>query len=472
MDDVRSRHSSSATAGESFARNVGLLCVGTLLLTMAFLLDRAGYDVIVGGIVALVIGLVGYPALRSFARRISEPHLFALLYWALIAKLFTSIGRYLMVYVVYDGVGDSAVYDENGWLFAQEVRKGLIFPDIPLPEGSAGQIARLTGYLYAITGRSIFGGFFIYSLFAYCGMLLFARGVQHGVPEIDTRQLYRVVLFFPSLLFWPSAIGKDAVMMLLLGVSMFGAGKLLGPTAHPAGLIPFGLGLGGMLLIRPHVGLMSVVALTVAIGIALITQTRSEAKSGRARFVRGLALIVVLMSSVVAAQSVTLLFSEHAGEATSTSDALALTEKRTSVGESKFKPVAVTSPASFPTAFVSTFFRPFPWEVRNGPTAIAGLESLILASLLAISLPRFRSSGRLLWRRPIFVFSAAYILMFVVAFSYIGNVGILARQRTQALPFVLMFAALPLRRRAESSSDGITGNLASHTTFPAKVSPP
>ena len=93
---------------------------------------------------------------------------------------------------------------------------------------------------------------------------------------------------------------------------------------------------------------------------------------------------------------------------------------------------------------VSVFFRPFPWEVRNVNTLIAGLEGVALLVALVVSQRRLRSIGRLAFRRPIVIFALVYIGMFTVAFSNIGNFGILARQRTQALPLIVLLVALPL----------------------------
>ena len=48
-------------------------------------------------------------------------------------------------------------------------------------------------------------------------------------------------------------------------------------------------------------------------------------------------------------------------------------------------------------------------------------------------------------RTPYVVFALAYTAMFVLAFSAIGNFGLLTRQRTQVLPFVLVLLAMPAR---------------------------
>ena len=77
--------------------------------------------------------------------------------------VFFALARDWMVNKVSGGGGDSNRYDADGWMFAQAVRAGDLLPDVdPAAGGSSGtlHITRLTGYLYAVIGRSTFGGFF------------------------------------------------------------------------------------------------------------------------------------------------------------------------------------------------------------------------------------------------------------------------------------------------------------------------
>jgi hypothetical protein len=53
------------------------------------------------------------------------------------------------------------------------------------------------------------------------------------------------------------------------------------------------------------------------------------------------------------------------------------------------------------------------------------------------------------------VFVLGFVVAFAIGFSYIGNFGLLARQRVQMLPAVLVFVVLPthVRRRRDDGSD-------------------
>ena len=441
------RNTSFSARNDATLVRGGLAAIATLVVVLALVVDRSGYDAVVGGVTLLVILLVGLPLTKRFAKAIDSPDMAIILFGALVTKMAFAVIRYIFIYTVYDGEGDAKGYDQAGWQFAQIVRKGDLVPKVDTIENledATRRLTKITGYVYAIIGHSQYAAFFIFAVAAFVGLVLIGRGVQIALPEVITKRLYVALLFFPSLLFWPASIGKDAVMVLLLGMSVLGAGLLLAPKARPIGIVPFGLGLASMLMIRPHVGLMSVMAIAVAVGLSVIARAESHRNSSRARFIRALLLIVMVVGSIVAAGSVTRLFDEKAGEATSMQGAFNETLRLTQVGNSKFQPVEVSSPVALPAAVVSVFFRPFPWEVRNVNTLIAGLEGVALLVALVVSQRRLRSIGRLAFRRPIVIFALVYIGMFTVAFSNIGNFGILARQRTQALPLIVLLVALPL----------------------------
>jgi hypothetical protein len=440
---------------------IGLCGIAALMALLAVTLDSVGYDWTVAIVIAAVLVLGGWPASRWFAAKIGLPRLAGLIYGGLWAKLVASVLRYFMVYTLYGGLGDSKDYDVSGWDFAQRVRGGDLFPVIDLLEGredSTRRLVKTTGYMYSIIGHSIHGAFFLFAFAAFVGTILAARGMQLALPEADPKRLYGWMLFFPSLLFWPAAVGKDAVMVLFLGLVILGAGMFLGPKARVSGVVPFGLGMGGMLFIRPHVGLMAIASLAIAVALSVIASGSPERNSAKARTIRIGLLIVVVLGSIAALSQVASFFDEKAGESTSMEGAFQETLRRTQVGNSKFVPVTVSGPQDVPAAVVSVFFRPFPWEVANLANLLAGVEGLSLIVALAFAARRLRSWPRLAKRRPILVFAAVYVTMFAVGFTNIGNFGILARQRTQALPLIVFLMALPLVDdvlRARSDDDAL-----------------
>lgn len=82
-------------------------------------------------------------------------------------------------------------------------------------------------------------------------------------------------------------------------------------------------------------------------------------------------------------------------------------------------------------------FRPLIFEAFNPLSLASGAEGTVLLLLILWKLPRMITNIRSLRRRPYLIFCLLYSIGFVVAFSSILNLGILARQRTQVLPLLL-----------------------------------
>lgn len=250
-----------------------------LVAGLAVFINLGTYDMAAGVVVALLIVVVSVPLLRRLGMSDSGDDIFWVLVVALLAKLAFSLARYWMVNRLYGGSGDSNQYDADGWAFAEAVRGGQFIPNIAVTdsaEGGTATIVRLTGYIYAVVGRSKFAAFFVYSWMAFWGCVLFWRAAKRAFPEMDLRRYMYLVLFWPSLLFWPSSVGKDAVMLLLLGITTYGAAVVLSTSPKAWGLVPFAAGVGGMLLIRTHVALMAVLAVAVATAFAFIGGTRGD----------------------------------------------------------------------------------------------------------------------------------------------------------------------------------------------------
>lgn len=426
----------------------GLAVVAGLLAAMAMFINVADYDMAVAAVVALVLVVASYPVFQWLGRADDDPLLPRILIGALVAKLGFSVVRYWVVNTLYGGAGDSLRYDHDGWLFAQAVRHGSLLPSIPsidTVEAGTRNIIKLTGYVYAVIGRSMHGGYFFYAWLAFLGCLIFARGARRAFPELDQGRYLVLVLFWPSLLFWPSSIGKDAVMVFLLGVAFYGASLLLAPRARLVGAVPFALAIGGMMLVRSHVALMAAAALTVALVFAFVGGDRVP-RRGRGRTVRVAALVATVAVASVASAQTTRFFSEEAGRTTDTKDALELTKERTQEGGSEFEPIVVGNALDLPAAAVSVVVRPFPWEVKSGGMALAAAEGAAAALLFALSWRRLRRWPGSAWRRPILIFAVIYVLLFVVGFSAIGNAGILARQRVQMFPMLFLPLAVPVAR--------------------------
>lgn len=397
---------------------------------------------------ALLLGSV--PLLRRVARDEEDPRFFWFLFVALAVKLVASLVRYLVNNELYDGVADAGVYANEGERLAEAYRQGNFGAELGRDVPGTGGLRLVTGLLFAVIGRTDLGAYMIFSWWAFWGMVGFYRAFRIAVPDGDRRRYALLVFFLPSLLYWPSSIGKDAWMLMGLGAAALGAARLLARRPHPYPLLAAGL--AATTLIRPHITVLVCVGLVAA----YLFRPRPERRPlfGPLGKPAGILLLAV-MSVVLVLEAGEFLGVEEEGVAGVT-QVLDETAEQTGQGGSEFEAVNARSVTDVPAAVIAVLFRPFPWEANNGQALVASIEGMAMLGLLALSVRRFRTLRQLLRRNPYLVLVLVYTLLFCVAFSSFGNFGILTRQRIQLFPFALVLLALPrsatvpLRTRARN----------------------
>jgi hypothetical protein len=87
-------------------------------------------------------------------------------------------------------------------------------------------------------------------------------------------------------------------------------------------------------------------------------------------------------------------------------------------------------------------FRPFPWEAGGLLPAVAALEGIALAGILFLN-RRAIFAGLRQWRsNGMVILAVGSFLSISVILSALSNFGLLARQRTQVLPFLFMLPCM------------------------------
>ena len=460
---------------------LGLAAIAVTLGLFASLLDVTNLDVWLGVLTFMVLVGLAVPACRWVARKEQDPDLFRILVIAFLVLLAFSMLRYFVLEVIYKGEGDAGNYHLTGEIWASRFLSGEPLHPIGRMAGfppESQRIGDLTGILYVVSGPSYYAGFLMYATIGFVGRVFMLRALRVAVPEADHRRYDLFVLFLPSLLYWPAAIGKEAVMIGCLGVLSYGGALLLAPRPKARGAVIFAVGVVAVLMIRPHVALMAVGSLVLATAVGVLGGFSGGAeRSVKGRAIRLVALGLLVVGVGVVSTRASAMFKEgNDGAAAGTGSALEQTLEQTSIGGSQFTPLTATSPAQLPGAIVSVAFRPFLFEARSLNSLIAAGEGLLLMGLLVVSWRRVASFPRLALRRPYLVFAAGFVVAFSVGFSFVGNFGILARQRTQMLPMVLILLALPpitagRRRRAGAQAPDDAGDEPSGTVSGAAPAP-
>src|SRR6516164_2249038 len=173
-------------------------------------------QVISGAIVAIVLFAITAPPLRHSFRK-KDPELVNLVTLALALKLLSSIARYFVAYQIYGGSSDSAQYYRAGAPLAPQFRQLHFHADVGKVVGT-GFLKIVTGAVFAVTSVTMIGAFFVFAWFSFLGLWLFFRAFRIAFPEGNARTYFLLVFFLPSMLFWPSALGKEGWMTLGLGL--------------------------------------------------------------------------------------------------------------------------------------------------------------------------------------------------------------------------------------------------------------
>lgn len=418
--------------------------VGAFAGLLAWTADHTSYDTWGGVVVGLVLLATTVPLVRHLARR-EDPAVARMLPWAVVGKLVASLARLAVAFGVYDGVADANTYHSAAEVLAPMYRHGDFSGDVGRFVGT-GFVKSLTGVVYAVVGPTRLGGFLVFSWLGFWGLYLFYKAFCLACPEGDRRRYALLVFFLPSLLFWPSSIGKEAWMTLTLGLSAYGAARVL--TRRRGGFAVLATGLVGTMAVRPHVSAI-LMASVVAAYLLRRPPAGASLTSPVAKLVGVLALGLALV--VVVGQTQELFFGQDRFNAEAVSKALERAQSQTSNAGSRFDAGRSTdlSPSKFPYAFVSVVFRPFPWEARNALSLLASVEGTLLVGLFVAGRRRVVGAVRSLLRTPYVVLCLVFSVLFVYGFSSFANFGVLTRQRVQLFPFLLVLLALPPFTRAE-----------------------
>jgi hypothetical protein len=419
------------------------------LAALSWAMQRTSYDIWGGLIVLPVLLAVTLPLVTRQARRQGDIRLVRILQLAVLAKV---VAGTVVRYGVY-GTGDAQGYHGAGRTIAASLRSGSLAFDAGGGGEGTQAINVLTGVVYAVIGPTKLGGFFVFSWMAFLGLYLFFLAYRRALPQGDHHRYALLLFFLPTVLFWPSSLGKEAAMMLTLGVAVYGATLVLSPGRR-GGFLILALGLATTALVRPHLSVL--VFLALAGGYLL---RRSPGPQGRVLTgAKVLGMAVLLLLGVLVAGRFQDFFNLDELDTDSVNALIENTADKSTGGESDFAAVsAAQQPWTLPQAALAVLFRPFPFEANNAQALATSLEGMALLVLFVWSARRVVASLRSALLSPYIAFVVIYSLLYVVAFSTISNFGILARQRSLVYPLVLVLLTLPAIHRDLRRRDRPTG---------------
>ena len=386
----------------------------------------------------------------------------ALLQVGLALRVLGGLAYLYVIGAVY-GVGDYLAYFSQGVELARGAtlsEAGSLF-DLTIWTGGrwwgTGFVERLTGVVVLLIGPTLPGAFILFSLVSYVGIVAMGLAFHRAYPLIPVERYFVWIALFPSLWFWPAALGKDALVLCGVGLATLG---FVGKRGHPRWLLlAFGVAL--VFAIRPQV------AATLILALALGQWLGAGLRWTPMRMLQG-ALFVAVGVGVISMSSGALgveLFNPDEVETYLGGKAEDLNRGGSALGGETVNPWL---------APINVLFRPFFWEARGITTLLAATEVLVLWGLAWYrrreikAFVRGHRKSRLFWTGVVFILAYATALGMSLT-----NVGIIARQRVHILPFIFMAfagASAPARsgrhrRRAQNQPPSVSNP----TRAPVKV---
>lgn len=428
----------------------GITIAVAYLAAVAWMMANTSFDLWGAFVVAPPLGLLATWFIFRLFRGSQRP-LAVVMSAGLVVKLGGVMARYWVGFEAYGGSIDAARYHEAAARMVGRIRGGDAGYGLLLPADGGGTLflEKFTGMVYVVTGPSRLAGFLVFGLIGYLGVVLMVKAAVIAVPGLAARRYAVLCALSPSLVYWPSSIGKEAYMLASLGLVAFGVARVMSRRRLLPSLAVVGLGLAAASMVRPHLALLWLAGIVPALLVAFV-----RARGGRPGHVA--VQRAVLAGVLLVAAAGTLFLSRYALEfltftedTTPSGDTLSAilqeTTRRTAQAGSNFEPPSVDRVQDWPYAIVRTLTRPLPFEARN---LFQLLTSLEIAALLALCVLWWGRTKHLVWATltvPFVAYAMSVLVVSGLVYSSFANLGVLARQKSLVMPFLLLIPCVPRR---------------------------
>ncbi|HYJ82644.1 MAG TPA: hypothetical protein VEW26_07375 [Allosphingosinicella sp.] len=367
------------------------------------------------GLLGILISIAGF----HFARAGESRPRFIFFVLLLLMHIGASIITYL--YVQEFGGDASLYYYDRLGVYGNQSGLSTVF------------VINFTQFLKTYLGGSFFDYFLLFQAMGFWGILFVMRAfddIHQELGQPTFKNIY-LLLFLPGLHYWTSAVGKDAPVFLGVALCTWAAFRL--QTRYLA----FGAGVLIMLLIRPHIALLALIALALTLLFGRNTSLLMRVGLG-----------VVVLAGIV---SVAGLVEDTVGGGLSLSstDSMAQTiETKSQVSEESGADLTITG-ASFPVKLLSLLFRPFFIDATGVMGYVASLENLALL-IIILTLVRRAGTALAVTRSTMFArFALLFFFMLTFLLAMVNyNVGLGLRQKMMMMPALLTFFAALMAVRA------------------------
>ena len=293
---------------------------------------------------------------------------------------------------------------------------------------------RLNACMFFISMGNIHIHTILFCFLSFFGCILLIKVFQHFLPE-DKKRWVILAFVFPSFLFWTSGGLKESVILLGLGLLLYGflffqSRKVIGILSIIAGVI---------LLLFTKYFLFLCLAPALC---AYYFYTRPDLKNNLIKYVVVLALLVVVVFALAPIDK-RLDFARIISKKQKHAVAEALY-----MNAGSYSPVLTVEPnllsvaAGLPVGLWNTLFKPYLWQSRNPMMLMSGLENILLLLLFILALS-YRDKKSLINYNLLFFLLLSISLYFALIGLMTPVLGNLVRYRVVMEP-LLIFVLISL----------------------------
>ena len=340
------------------------------------------------------------------------------------------------------GGGDYGMYFDVGVWYSEQLMEGRfdVLTDASRWVGGHWYGTQFVFYVSALVvtvlGPSLRGAFTVFALLGFIGLLAFAVAFRRATPGVPLTRYLAWLCLFPSLWFWPATLGKEAILLMGLGISVLGYVGTRGRMHWSA----LAIGLFFVFAIRPQVA--AVVVLAIVLGQMITAGGRWTARRGaQSALVAGLGFWLLWR----ALESIGAGFDAQGMEGYVSQRAAA------TAAEGGSTVPTGTGLAGALLGLFNILFRPLPWEARGIPGLIASVEIWGFWLLVWLHRGGAWAAVRQLRSNRLVAMGIPFILLYATTLGMsVANLGIIARQRIFLFPFLfLLFVVSGRREHAE-----------------------
>lgn len=273
---------------------------------------------------------------------------------------------------------------------------------------------------FTLAGLSFLGVFLCFNIIGVIGLLAFYASLNR-VTRFSSKKfriLSLIIVFLPSINFWSSAIGKDAISFMSVGLILW---SLLNIETHKK-ILFFSIFI--MFLIRPHIAIAILGSLTIS--AIFLPRLRFSQKL----FIGFVAFIGSITMMPMVANYVGL------GQEFDASRIEFIIETRQGYNIDGGSSIDISSMSLIEKLF-TYLFRPLPHEASGIPQLAASIDNILLLYLVSVGLiaslrPNLSKSNE----NRIFMWSYVILVWLMLSLTT-GNLGIAVRQKWIFAPILI-----------------------------------